>query len=427
MIRTAARALLRAALGFYFRRIELAGAERLPSGPLLVCANHPNSLADAMVLAAALPRPFSVVATAALFRLAPVAWLLRRLGVIAVNRASDDPRAMRSVTATFEAVYGVLESGGAVLIFPEGVTYDEPALHELKSGAARMALELEHRHGGRLGVGLLPVGLAYPARARYRGDASVAVGAALKAADFLEGYPERKKDCIARLSAALEAALKSLVVHQPDAGRARTAAGVLRLMGGAAKAAADAVEGAYARRPAEAEAFARGLARYERDLARLAVDDAAVRAHAGGGLGTGEMAARGAAAVVLGPVAVWGAVHRWLPLELTAWAVERFSDRERLEARVATRALLAGTLSFVSFYGVLIAAVHAAWGWPASLWYGASLPVSGLIAHAYWGELARLGRHAVRLRRLARLRRAGVLVRRRAALLEELARWRVRA
>ncbi len=48
------RFLLATALGFYFRRIELLAPERVPAGPLLVVANHPNSLADAAVLAAAL-------------------------------------------------------------------------------------------------------------------------------------------------------------------------------------------------------------------------------------------------------------------------------------------------------------------------------------------------------------------------------------
>ena len=65
---------------------------------------------------------------------------------------------MRSVAETFEAVFQVLERGEAVGIFPEGITYDDSALKEVKSGAARMALELEHRHGGKLGLRVVPVG-----------------------------------------------------------------------------------------------------------------------------------------------------------------------------------------------------------------------------------------------------------------------------
>ncbi len=71
--------------------------------------------------------------------------------------------------------------GGGLLIFPEGITYDEPALRPFKSGPARLALELEHRHGGKLGLKLLPVGLHYPSRGRYRGDALAHAGPALAA------------------------------------------------------------------------------------------------------------------------------------------------------------------------------------------------------------------------------------------------------
>jgi 1-acyl-sn-glycerol-3-phosphate acyltransferase len=432
MVAAAARGLLTAALGFYFRRLELLGADRIPaSGPLLIVANHPNSLADAAVAALLLPRRFSIVATAALFRFPPVAWLLRRLGVIPVNRASDDPRAMRSVAATFEAVFAALAPGGAVLIFPEGITYDEPALRPFKSGPARMALELEHRHGGALGLKVLPVGLHYPRKGRYRGDALAYAGEALAAADFLAGYPERKKEAVERLTAAIEESIKGLVVHVPDAARARTVDALVRLRGagagaaedlGARRAAAAAVEKAYAERPAEAAAFAGELAAYERLLARLAVDDAAVRAAAGERLGTRASVLRGVAVVVLAPVAFWGAIHRALPLAFVAWAVPRLDRKDALKARVGTHALLVAIPAFAAFYGALVALVHARWGWPASLWYGLSLAPAGLLAEAYQGEAARLWEGALRLGRVRRLARGPAeLARRRAGLLAKAA------
>lgn len=430
MVAAAARGLLTTALGFYFRRLELLSGERVPSsGPLLIVANHPNSLSDAAVAAVLLPRRFSIVATAVLFRFPPLAWLLRRLGVIPVNRASDDPRAMRSVKDTFEAVFAALVPGGAVLIFPEGITYDEPALRPFKSGPARMALELEHRHGGKLGLNILPVGLHYPQKGRYRGDALAHAGTPLAAADFLAGYPERKKEAVERLTAAIEDGIKALVVHIPDAARARTVDGVLLLRGageGAAedltarRAVAAAVEKSFAERPAEVTAFAAELAAYERLLARLAVDDAAVRAASGERLGTRATLLRGVAVVVLAPVALWGAVHRALPLALVAWAVPRLDRKDGLTARVGTHALLVAIPAFLGFYGALIALVHARWGWPASLWYALSLAPAGLLAEAYQREAARLGEGALRLSRLRALARGPAeLARRRAALLSK--------
>src|SRR5439155_24871162 len=152
-IYSAARSLIRLALGFYFRRIERFHADRVPEhGPVLFTSNHPNSLTDSFVIGASVPRKVNFVATVQLFRFGPLKWLLRRCGVIPINRVKDDPRGMRTVADTFEACYRALESGEAVGIFPEGITYEDSQLKEVKSGAARMALELEHRHAGRLGL-----------------------------------------------------------------------------------------------------------------------------------------------------------------------------------------------------------------------------------------------------------------------------------
>ncbi|MSU46825.1 MAG: hypothetical protein EXS42_06820 [Lacunisphaera sp.] len=169
----AVESLVRLLLGVYFRRIEIFHAERVPASPVLFVANHPGSITDAFIVGISLPRRAHFLATAQLFRLKPVAWLLHHCGVIPLNRVQDDPAAMRSVANSFDAAFRVLERGEAVVIFPEGVTYDDAQLKALKSGAARLALELEHRHGGRLGLQIVPLGLTYSAKEKFRSDVLV--------------------------------------------------------------------------------------------------------------------------------------------------------------------------------------------------------------------------------------------------------------
>ena len=49
------RALLNQTIRLYYRRIQVVGRERIPAaGPAIVVANHPNSSADAFLLASQL-------------------------------------------------------------------------------------------------------------------------------------------------------------------------------------------------------------------------------------------------------------------------------------------------------------------------------------------------------------------------------------
>src|SRR3989454_12336494 len=291
----AIRWLIGLALGFYFRRIERFHAERVPAvGPVLFTSNHPNSLTDSFVIGAAVQRKVNFVATVQLFRFKPVKWLLTQCGVIPINRVKDDPRARRTIADTFEACFRVLEQGEAVGIFPEGITYDDSQLKEIKSGAARMALELEQRHGGNLGLKIVPVGLTFSAKEIYRSDALVNFGEPIAAADFLGDYAERRKQCIHDLTAEIERRIQSLILHLPQLEHARVIAAVKRLylehLRGEAvppleeaspraeellvsQRIVEAVEHIYQSNPERAAAFAARLETYERWLSRLQISD----------------------------------------------------------------------------------------------------------------------------------------------------------
>ena len=56
-MRTLLRPLLRVMLRIFFRRIEITGAERVPSeGPVIFVLNHPNGLIDPAFLLCLAPR-----------------------------------------------------------------------------------------------------------------------------------------------------------------------------------------------------------------------------------------------------------------------------------------------------------------------------------------------------------------------------------
>lgn len=143
--------LLRATIGPTVRlvwRVRVRGAERLPSGPVVVAANH-DSLADPFFLGSALPRPLRFLAKEELWSLGLVGRLLDAAGCIPVSRGRGDAAAMSAAVAA-------LEAGDAVALFPQGTTrpYRDRPWHR---GAARLALAT--------GAPLLPVCLVHTEKA----------------------------------------------------------------------------------------------------------------------------------------------------------------------------------------------------------------------------------------------------------------------
>lgn len=103
-----------------FYRFEVQGSAPPGSGPLLLLANHPNSLVDPALVTAAAGRPVRFLAKAPLFTHPLVGWLVRASGAIPVYRRSDDPSLAPRNQEMFAAVFAGLSQGAAIGIFPKG-------------------------------------------------------------------------------------------------------------------------------------------------------------------------------------------------------------------------------------------------------------------------------------------------------------------
>jgi 1-acyl-sn-glycerol-3-phosphate acyltransferase len=115
--------------------VEYHGVENVPaSGPVVIAGNHPSYLDPALV---ALPvkRPIRYIAWDALFKVPVLGALVKALGAFPV-----DLRRGRGEAAYREALR-VLARGEALGIFPEGQRSDQGPMGELRTGAARLAIE----------------------------------------------------------------------------------------------------------------------------------------------------------------------------------------------------------------------------------------------------------------------------------------------
>jgi len=179
-VRAALRFFFSLVLRIFFRRIEISGSEHVPPrGPVLFVLNHPNGLIDPGFLLCLAPRRVSFLAKAPLFRMPVVGWLCRTFQAIPVHRRQDagsDPAQNRE---TFEAARRVLAGGGAIAIFPEGTSHNDPQLRPFKTGAARIALGAAAALGGGGGsapIRIVPAGLYYRAKQTFRSAALLHYG-----------------------------------------------------------------------------------------------------------------------------------------------------------------------------------------------------------------------------------------------------------
>jgi 1-acyl-sn-glycerol-3-phosphate acyltransferase len=166
MVQRFARWLGGIALHWFYSDVQITGADRIPDrGPILIAMNHQNALVDAILAFWIVPRELRLTAKATLGDSVAGSFLMKIVGVIPLRRASDDPATSDPIRnrRSFEAMIQELHRGGAVLVFPEGRSHNDPEVAPLKTGLARAALRA--RESGVRGIRIVPVGITFENKA----------------------------------------------------------------------------------------------------------------------------------------------------------------------------------------------------------------------------------------------------------------------
>ena len=412
-----------------FYRVHRHGPP-LPPGPLLVAANHPNSLLDPVLVfrcSERMPRPLGRAPLFDRLLLGPV---LRLLGGIPVYRRQDDPEAMHRNEDMFRDAVAVLRGGGAIQIYPEGRSHSEAQLAEFRTGAARIALRAEDGAGWGLGLSIVPVGITYSRKERARTGVAVRFGRAFGCADLEGAFRDDPVAAARVLTERIEAGIRAQTlnfVHHEDRELVKVAeqlyARESHWVPWRAREALGARFPRLQRFAAGLEWIRREAPEEHREIRRKVERYAAMNARLGAGQGdvprrfglvpvAKYIAVRGTLLLLGLPFAVAGALL-WAPvLRLAGLAVRRGRPDIEVTATYKLVALLAG-----------MALAWVLWAGLGYLWGGALLaavvavlaPLCGYAA-LQWTELARevredtvlflklQGRPDVRMR-FARMRR----------------------
>jgi len=170
-----ARWTVRRLVRLYYPNIEISGGERLPAnGPLLLAANHQNSMLDPVMVGIVARRPVRFLAKAPLFEIPVFGNIMHALGMMPAYRRSDDPSQTHRNLESLGQAAARLKEGEAVGIFPEGKSHDAPRLEQVKTGAARMAIQAVRE--GAAGLKLIPVGINYQRKEMFRSAVWTRVG-----------------------------------------------------------------------------------------------------------------------------------------------------------------------------------------------------------------------------------------------------------
>jgi glycerol-3-phosphate O-acyltransferase/dihydroxyacetone phosphate acyltransferase len=416
---TVMKPVVRLGLRVFFRRLEVRHRERLRlPGPLMLCSNHPNTLMDPLVTAIQRHEPIAFLAKSTFFKNPFLGAIMRSGNCIPIYRRQDAEGAnapspsqlAASNEASFGRCYDYLERGGTVMIFPEGTSVSERRLRPLKTGAARIALGTEARHGFKLGLKLVCVGTNYFDPSSFRSDVLLNVAPPINVADYANRYHQDPDAAADALTEEITQRLTRRLVISRAADDDQLAQQVERTFGDhlnpdddpttlydnfqLSRTLLDAVAWFEQHGPGRLAALRAALSTYLASLEAHKLNDNDLDQSQRPGTRLADLLN-----LVLGfPVGLYGLVTNYLPYKIPSQVAHRATKETEFIAAIM---LGVGIITFPLAYAVEAAAVQH-WlthDWRLTALFILSLPFAGFYALGYWQTLsARLRR--IRVRRL---------------------------
>jgi len=200
MIYAVIKAIVKFALSIAFN-LHYEGRENIPKDKAVIYASNHRTNADPPLVGCATPRKHAFMAKEELFNNKLFGGLIKALGAFPVSRGKGD-------TGVIDKSVEALRNGRSLMIFPEGTRSKDGKVHKGHSGAALIA--------GRSGNLIIPVGVVFGEKLRFRTRVTVKYGKPINPADYCEICDEPNPRQLVRLKNRYMADIKALVEGESE-------------------------------------------------------------------------------------------------------------------------------------------------------------------------------------------------------------------
>ncbi len=345
-----------------YRKVDVYRSNADTTGrPQLSVSNHFGGFADPLLLIYAMPRLPRIIARDVIWKFPLVGTLMRWVGAIPVHKPED--RGKGSNDVMFASAYGALEERSHLMIFPEGITRDEPSIAPIKTGAARIALGA--RTNGVDGILIRPAGIHYEDKAALRSSVSIQIGPPMDLDATIDHYVERGADAgpdnraaVRALTDDIERNLRRVAPDFTDWEEARSLTHASEMLlrsladdpaAPVPLAARDLLAGFLGRKPAANKARIRkAVESYDQQLDALGLTDAQLLSGMTGRRFVLRLVGWLLLSVVLLPFALMGALINWIP-----WLIVKAVGLLRVAPAVlATLKPITAVVTFAVAWGI---------------------------------------------------------------------------
>lgn len=422
----------------FFRKYVVKNAERIPAkGPLLLVANHPSTFMDPIVIGSSIKRPIHFIAKGEAFRSKFARWILPKFNIIPIYRKEHDPHLTHKNEDTFNKVYEILEKGGAVMIFPEGISITDRILKKIKTGAARMALGAEARNNFKLGVKIVPFGLNFENPHEFRSDLLINVGEPIAANDYRIAYEADTFKAVHKLRDEIKKRITELIFLAEDEEEDSMLENIRLVYKPAvmrelklnvnnpehdykvSRMISERVHYFRTSEPARFEKAKMMITDYFSRLKTLGLNEKTIQKN-DSRKNQGWKVFQSMMFLFFGfPVYVYGLLNNYLPWRIPGWIYDKTGSRSDFKGAII---MCSGTFTFLIFYSVqLFIFYYFSSSAMLTLLYAVTLPVTGLFAFYYAQKVIRM-KEFIQLWRLFMTKREDIsdIILKRKAIVDEL-------